>query len=212
MGDNPSADSPYAQSNDQLTRDQLISIYTELCNNIRATDEVSFKLLAAVPFASGVGAGVLTILDKSNLLNSVYAVMGLSLLGAVITLGLFRWELRNIKKCNWLIARAARVEQRLLPQGEHNLQYSGIAKEEHLCAARLDEVGISTIFRKPWKTHAEKLRWQELTLKAKLSSIISLPWGWGKTEAEKLIYSAAIIAWLIPMAIVLIPLISTLFA
>jgi hypothetical protein len=146
MGDKASADSPSAQPNDQLTRDQLMSIYTELCNNIRATDEISFKLLGAVPFASGVGAGILTILDKSNLLNSVYAVMGLSVLGAVITLGLFRWELRNIQKCNWLIARAARVEQRLLPQ-EHNLQYSGMAGDHHLRAPMLKDVRTSSIFR-----------------------------------------------------------------
>jgi hypothetical protein len=206
MDDHASADSPFARSNDQLTRDQLLTVYTELCSNIRATDETSFKLLSAVPFASGVGAGVLTILDKSNLLNSVYAVMGLSLLGAVITLGLFRWELRNIQKCNWLIACAAKVEQRLrLPQGEDNLQYLGMTDAQHLSATALKDVRNSRIFislKKSSESQKPKEQWN-------ISKSWAISTSWGKTQAEKLIYTAAFIAWLIPMAFALVNMLDT---
>jgi len=32
--------------------------YKEICENIRETDRISFKLLSLVPISSGVGAGV----------------------------------------------------------------------------------------------------------------------------------------------------------
>ena len=155
-----------------LSPDKLLDIYKEICTNIRVTDEISFKLLGMVPLASGIGSGALTILRPSEPLG-VYAaglaVAGLSALGALITLGLLRWELRNIQKCNWLIARAAHLETEILGKG--NLQFGGIAKPEDLAAKEMSEVCVSSFFKIPW----------------------------GKTQAEKLVYFAAIGFWLLPL-------------
>jgi hypothetical protein len=91
------------------------SVYKEICQNIRETDSISFKLLNLVPLGSTLGGGLLTILQK----NSLLPIVLLSLAGAIIVLGLYIWELRNLQKCNWLIARAADLE----PQGA--VQYKG---------------------------------------------------------------------------------------
>ena len=133
------------------------SVYKEICQNIRETDAISFKLLNLVPLGSTLGGGLLALLQKNALLeNSSRPVIGsaivlLSLAGATIVFGLHKWELRNIQKCKWLIDRAAELE----PQGA--AQYKG---------------------------------WSQQT------SV------WGKTRAEKLIYTASMLIWLIPIVMV----------
>ena len=108
----------------------VLDLYKEICANIRDTDEISFKLLRIVPLSSGLGAGALVLLDKSGLLEAfaAWAVIALSLLGAIVTIGLFRWERRNIKRCLWLISRAAIIESDILKKP--NQQYDGMAKAE----------------------------------------------------------------------------------
>lgn len=165
LPDDPNANSPPA--------DALLDIYKDIVNNIRVTDDISFKLLGLVPLASGVGSGVLTILEKSKLVEgySGLTVAGLSAAGALVILGLFRWELRNIQKCNWFISRAANFETQIL--NRENLQFSGMARQEDLAAKRMSEVRLSSLFDTPW----------------------------GKTQAEKVVYLAAIGAWLVPLGI-----------
>jgi hypothetical protein len=152
----------------------LLDIYKDICNNIRVTDDISFKLLGIVPLASGADSGALTILEKSKLLEGSHpelVVVGLSALGALITLGLFRWEIRNIQKCLWLIARAANFETEILHQ--KNLQFSGMAKKEHLDAKTMDDIPVPSLLKTPW----------------------------GKTQSEKLVYLASIGAWLVPLGL-----------
>ena len=72
--------------------DGLMQVYKDVCDNIRVTDDTSFKLLGAVPAVSGVGAGILAFLGKdAGTEHAEMAYVILSLLGAAVTLGLFRW-------------------------------------------------------------------------------------------------------------------------
>jgi hypothetical protein len=93
-----------------LTHDR---VYAEICSDIRATDDISFKLMGIVPLVSG--ASVLTFFLKESLSNNHKLVAGFALFAALITLGLFRWELRNIQKCSWLRKRAEELESGALP-------------------------------------------------------------------------------------------------
>jgi hypothetical protein len=117
--------------------------YTNLCNSIRFTDDVSFKLLGLVPLFSG--SGMLVAVAKSEWFWSP-AIYAIGAFGALITLGLFRWELRNIQTCDWLISCGAAMEQ----------------TEDHLKAGQF--------YRKPkppmrvGKTRAEKLIYGVTTL------------------------------------------------
>jgi hypothetical protein len=154
----------------------LAERYKEICQNIRETDETSFKLLATVPIAAGIGSGALAVLEKSTLLEQGYAgfaVLGLSVFGALITFGLFQWELRNVQKCKWLISRAAKLEQQMAAGHTLTQQFDGMASPDELAASRLQDI--------------------------RLPSLMKLPWG--KTQAEQLIYCAAVGIWFVPMGI-----------
>jgi hypothetical protein len=86
------------------------TVYAETCSNIRATDDISFKLMGIVPVLSG--ATLLTLFIKGPIPpENPRLVTALSLFAAMITLGLFRWELRNIQRCTWLLKRAEAMEE-----------------------------------------------------------------------------------------------------
>src|SRR5918999_1507341 len=96
--------------------------YSELCSNIRATDDISFKLLGFVPLISGAGIiGVLSAREELSLPSA--AVILVALFAATVTVALYGWERRNIQICIWLIARAADVGRGMLEAGR------GIEKE-----------------------------------------------------------------------------------
>ena len=154
----------------------LAERYKEICQSIRETDETSFRLLATVPLAAGIGSGALAVLEKSRLLEQGYAgfaVLGLSVFGALITFGLFQWELRNVQKCKWLISRAAKLEQQMAIGHTLTQQFDGMASPDELAATRLDDIRLPLLLKKPW----------------------------GKTQAERLIYWAAVGIWFVPMGI-----------
>ena len=156
-------------------KDASMDVYKEICASIRATDDVSLKLLAIVPLVAGFLSGALALwAGKDAAAGSAkpalnLAVLALALAGAGITFGLMSWEMRNVQKCNWLISRAADHERRLL----------GITPQED------PRLGIH------WDG------WERP--QPPLASIFSRPWG--KTEAEKLIYGTAVAVWLVPAAL-----------
>jgi hypothetical protein len=126
----------------------LEKVYAEIRTGIRETDNISFKLLGLVPLVSGT-ALIALILQTRELPSDLVGL--LALFAASVTLGLFRWELRNIQTCSWLIKFSEAIEA-------------------HALATR----GMSEIFRtRP-----------------------SPPQRIGKTEAEKLMYTTTIVAWL----------------
>jgi hypothetical protein len=126
------------------------------------------------------GAAVLTLGRIWSDVSSI-AIILLSLVAAVITFGLFKWELRNVQKCNWLIDRAADMQRGWSNTGER---------------MAIRQLGEWSDKRKPplfgGSTDPEK---QD---SAQHKS------GIGKTESERIIYWASITAWLIPMAIAII--------
>jgi hypothetical protein len=128
--------------------------YAEICATIRTTDEVSFKLLGLVPLLSGAA---IVSLSKGGPPGSPLLVF-VSLFGAVVSFGLYRWELRNIQTCGWLRDQGAAIEAEEFGLGKG--QFAGRTRNE---------------FPPP--------------------RFLGFPIG--KTEAERIIYTATIIAWLI---------------
>jgi hypothetical protein len=75
----------------------LSDLYTQAYTNMRATDEISLKLLAAIPFVSGVGISLLA--RKPTEAFPAGARLLVSLFAAVVTFAIYRWERRNISTC-----------------------------------------------------------------------------------------------------------------
>jgi hypothetical protein len=114
---------------DSILASKWLDLYKEICTNIRTTDDISFKLLGFVPTFAGSAAGALTLLEKSGFLTvrAPGVVLALAIVGLLLTFGLFRWELRNLQKCDWLILRAGDLEQYALTGREPlvDIQYLG---------------------------------------------------------------------------------------
>jgi hypothetical protein len=83
------------------------------CQEIRSTDEISLKLLAAVPVVTGVGIGLSIPGSHGNGDESARAII-VGLFGALASFAIYRWELRNIQTCGWYLACAAELEEKYL--------------------------------------------------------------------------------------------------
>jgi hypothetical protein len=100
-----------AAKSDSLTPAKM---YEVLQAGIKETDQISFKLLGLVPLVNG--AALLTaVLGIGS--SRAPAILVLSLFGAIVTLGLFWWELRNIRYCLWYIKLTESFETAVLAQG-----------------------------------------------------------------------------------------------
>ena len=155
-----------------------MKLYQEVCTNIRTSDDISFKLLGFVPILSGAGATILSW--KGSTPYPLPVVVLASLVGATFTFGLFRWEMRNVQKCDYLICVASRIERCLQkPLEFDSLKYKVAQYQEWYRADR------PKLFHKiPKLEPSDKVE----------------PWyALGKTEAERIIYGASIAAWLVPI-------------
>ena len=84
--------------------------YQQIHENIRATDDISFKLMSLVPLITG---GAVSLLANSQLSWGITCFI--SGFAATAAFGIFRWELRNIQSCNWQRARAEKIDSTNLP-------------------------------------------------------------------------------------------------
>ncbi|MER7417294.1 hypothetical protein ABT346_10985 [Micromonospora peucetia] len=87
----------------------LNNVYQEICANIRATDEVSLKLLAAVPLVTGVGI-VLLMRAPGGRIPDI-AIVLLSVFASLVTFAVYRWERKNAENCRHFRRWAAALEQ-----------------------------------------------------------------------------------------------------
>jgi hypothetical protein len=87
----------------------LTDLYHEVCEHIRATDDTSLKLLAAVPLATGIGITLLVRPSTPDLADGPRSL--LSLFAAVVTFAIYRWERKNIATCGHYRDWAAALER-----------------------------------------------------------------------------------------------------
>jgi hypothetical protein len=157
-----------------LSPEDAKQLYDQVCANIRATDEISFKLLSLVPLVSG--GGITILLSTNTSLARLPLVVFVGVFGALVTFGLFRWELRNIQTCSRLIRLGASLERERFKLPSTG-QFSG-RRNEPAPPLYAGSLRVPAFFR------------QEI----------------GKRAAEKIIYPAVIVAWL------LLPVVSALLA
>jgi hypothetical protein len=106
-----------------------LATYSEICRSYHAIDDFRTKLLGFLPLTSLVG---LFLLDTGNLL-SFQAFISNEVLGfaaifaTLLTLSLFGYEIRSIKRTDHLIREGKHLEQQLgIGHGHFNL-----CEEEH---------------------------------------------------------------------------------
>jgi hypothetical protein len=148
------------KSSDPAWSISLRDIYAQALTTMRATDDISLRLLAAVPFVSGIG--ITLLVRKPSEQFPATARLLVSLFAAVVTLAIYRWERRNMSHCKHIRNWATEVENAYL----HDLRASSDAP---LVSAPHGDNLSSRFFSRTW----------------------------GKTQAEKLLYSTVIAGWLI---------------
>ncbi len=94
-----------------------VEVYKTYLDQIKATDEISFKLLGLVPLFSGTGIFLLLTQTTMKIDDTVIpipqAVFWITgLFAALITFFIYRWELRNIQFCRTLREQAKRFEEK----------------------------------------------------------------------------------------------------
>jgi hypothetical protein len=90
----------------------LSDIYIQALTTMRSTDDISLRLLAAVPVVSGIGITLLVRQPTSALPDG--AKLFLSTFAALVTFAIYRWERRNMSHCRHLRGWAAELESRHL--------------------------------------------------------------------------------------------------
>ena len=107
----------------------FLATYAEICRSYHAIDDFRTKLLGFLPLTSLVG---LLLLDTNNML-SFQELISNDILGfaaifaALLTLSLFGYEIRSIKRTDHLIREGTHLEKQLgIGHGHFNL-----CEEEH---------------------------------------------------------------------------------
>jgi hypothetical protein len=160
---------------------------------IRTTDDISFKLLGLVPLVSGAGMLVVLREDSVALSPSMFLI---SAFGAIVTFGLFRWELRNIQTCNWLVERAKAMEGRVLGDNGQGPFFG-----------RWDAPPLTPSSPGKWgKTEAEKLIYA-----ATIVVWLGLPWAAFLNDIGE-INDPAILALAVPQLILSLPVVLLTYA
>jgi hypothetical protein len=88
--------------------------YEEVCKSYHAIAEFRGKLLALLPIVSGTGISLL--LYKTNEPLDTTHLFAVGVFGALVTVGLFFYELRGIQRCKSLIRIGRKLEEELLHQ------------------------------------------------------------------------------------------------
>jgi predicted enzyme related to lactoylglutathione lyase len=91
--------------------ESLRRAYEEACRSYHEIAGFRAKLLGLLPLASG--AGVFLLLEEGTAGQSRHFLGPIGLFGAVVTIGLFLYELRGIQRCHQLENQAATLERRL---------------------------------------------------------------------------------------------------
>ena len=92
----------------------LLAEYQEVCKSHSGITDFRAKLLALLPIASGTGVGLLVFQSKSEASGSGPGLLiGLGVFGAIVTIGLFLYELRQIDVCKQLRNHATWIERQL---------------------------------------------------------------------------------------------------
>lgn len=100
-------DSPVTRLPEEM-RNILLAEYQEVCKSHAGITDFRAKLLALLPIASGTGV-VLAL--QAN--PSPGLLVALGIFGALVTVGLFLYELRQIDVCKQLRNHAQWIEERL---------------------------------------------------------------------------------------------------
>jgi hypothetical protein len=97
-------------ANSEAPREDLRTVYDQLCASYHAIDDFRAKLLGFLPLAS---SGIFLLLNSGLDIDERF-LRPIGFFGSFVTFGLVVHELIGIRKCRALINNGAKLEQALL--------------------------------------------------------------------------------------------------
>ena len=126
--------------------DNLKAVYEQICQADAAISDFRAKLLALLPIASGAG---IFLLLKDDLANVHLPAVGA--FGAIVSLGLFLYELRGIQVCNGLVSQGLHIENQLLADDELALGvYTGRPKSIGIVSTTSASIVVYSVVVAAW--------------------------------------------------------------
>jgi hypothetical protein len=103
----------------------LVMAYQQLCTSYHNIDDFRAKLLALLPIAAG--GGIFLLLSKETDIASLAKyLLPIAVYGALVTLGLFAYEIYGISKCTELILTGIQLEGSLRVDGQFTRRPPGV--------------------------------------------------------------------------------------
>src|SRR5262249_21900596 len=102
---------------EELRATARLEIYKQVCETYRAIDTFRGTLLGALPLASG--AGIMVVLKEfppDGRLSWPFVALGI--LGFLVSLGFFVFEIYGIRRCTYLIGLGQHLEEELGARGQ----------------------------------------------------------------------------------------------
>jgi hypothetical protein len=100
-----------SKSMSDLSSEGLKTIYEQVCEAHKAVEDFKAKLLALLPIASG--AGIFLLLSDRITRDAKPHLVAIGIFGALVTVGLFLYDLRGIHRCDALIECGKELEEEL---------------------------------------------------------------------------------------------------
>ena len=183
-----------ASAGDLTRREKiLLAEYAEVCTSHAGITDFRAKLLALLPIASGAGIALLIARGSGRVSRTEAGLLiALGIFGAVVTAGLFLYELRQIDLCKQMRNHASWIEKQLgIDAGQFGGRRPRLSLREIYSPSthRLREDALTAIEKEGEPTPTSKPE----------HSLLRKPLV-GAEAAGYVIYHAVIITWLLVAA------------
>jgi hypothetical protein len=148
----------------------LLTVYTEICKSYQAVDDFRTKLLGFLPLTSLVGIFILNP-DSMPTLEKILSkeLLGFaSIFAALLTLALFGYEVRGIRRSDHLITEGMHLEQQLgITHGQFHVcetEHSDAKRSSRVFNSKFLACVIYSVVFAAWLFLALRLGWGFTTL------------------------------------------------
>jgi len=143
----------------------LLTVYTEICKSYQAVDDFRTKLLGFLPLTSLVGIFILNPDSMPSLQNILSnEMLGFaSIFAALLTLALFGYEVRGIRRSDHLITEGMHLEKQLgIAHGQFHVcesEHTNAKKSSRVFNSKFLACVIYSVVFAAWLFLALRLGW-----------------------------------------------------
>lgn len=157
----------------------LLTVYSEICKSYQAVDDFRTKLLGFLPLTSLVGIFILNPTSMPSLQNIISnELLGFAaIFAALLTLALFGYEVRGIRRSHHLITEGMHIEKQLgINHGQFHVcanEHRDVQKSSNIFNSKFLACIIYSVVFAAWLFLALRLGWGLTTFTCYIYAIIA---------------------------------------